>query len=269
MNQQKQNICPICRSVISDGICSNCGYLQLIFPKVVPESIRIQEETRISTLQKFVRDNKQTLESARKEIDELKRNADILRHTVDAQKISIATADEESRQLKSENSKLQKDKDSLENELADSIACLKKARNSSETLSDQYRNLTSELNKVKYELQQSIRSQKAGNVFFILDDDGEFSVIPVPGKKHYFATGPGIESCHAPEDSILMLPVMTSAIVAFTVEKSLKGGYKLTDLAGTLISTGAMKENKMRLTQGVSLKFRGCNFKLYFCINQQ
>ena len=138
----------------------------------------------------------------------------------------------------------------------------------SASLKKQNRELASDLAQAKSELEQLTRSPKAGNVYFILDDDGEFSVIPVPGEKHYFATGPGIESCHVPEDSISMLPVMTTAKVAFSVEKSLTGGYRLTDLFGTLICSGAMKENKIRLTQGVSLKIRGGNFKLYFCINQ-
>lgn len=273
------NKCPVCNNNLDNGICQHCGYAQIIWPETLPESITGFEKKRIKTLREIqerhslrVRDIEgrrnaleTNLESLEEALANARKNNELLTNERDE---LIEKNHTQSRELESERQNLRKINISLENKLADSTDRLEKAKNLSETLKAQNKELTSDLAQVKYELEQLIRSPKAGNVYFILDDDGEFSVIPVPGKKHYFATGPGIESCHTPDDSISMLPVMTTAKAAFSVEKSITGGYRLTDLAGTMISSGAMKENKLRLTQGVSLKIRGGNFKLYFCINQ-
>lgn len=269
MNQQKLNICPVCEYELSNGVCGNCGYIRLIFPYVIPESIKLQEEVRTSKYRKFIEENKQLRKSAQKEIDKHQKDAAILQQTVNDQNKSIAKADEELRQLRRDHRLLLKTKESIESKLSDSQDSLQKARSLSETLRVQNMALTTELAKARDEIAQMHKSAKAGNVYFILDDEGEFSVIPVSYNRQFFATGPGIESCRVPEDSITMLPVMTTTKVAFAVEKSLTGGYSLTDLAGTLTSSGATKGNKIRLTQGVSLKIAGNSFKLYFCINQQ
>lgn len=281
------NKCPVCNHNVDNGICRHCGYTQIVWPESLPESISNFEKERVKTLREIrentslkIRDiegrrnvletNLESLEGAlseaRKknerltdECEELneKNRSQIrkIKSLEDANNIAENDAKTARRKFEEEISDLKaqisRQKSEILNLTADLTEAREKAKNLSETLNE-----------------HMSRSSKAGNVYFILDDDGEFSVIPVPENKHFFATGPGIESCHASEDSISMLPVMTTAKAVFSVEKSLTGGYRLTDLAGTLISSGVMKENKIRLTQGVSLKIRGGNFKLYFCINQ-
>lgn len=273
------NKCPVCNNNLDHSICRHCGYTQIIWPEALPESISSFEKNRINTLREIQEKHSLKIRDIEDRRNVLETNLESLEDALfDARKRNERLTNErdelneknrsQSRKLESELQNLQRINNNLEAKLADSTDRLEKSRNLSEDLKEQNRELSSDLARVKSELEQLSRSPKAGNVYFILDDDGEFSVIPVPVKKHYFATGPGIESCHAPDDSISMLPVMTTAKVAFSVEKSLTGGYRLTDLAGTLTSSGAMKENKIRLTQGVSLKIRGGNFKLYFSINQ-
>lgn len=269
MQKYETNLCPVCGGTIENGICSKCGYIRLLFPEVVPESIKLQEEVRISKCRMFIENNIQSRKSAQKEIEKHQREAESLKKTVNEQRLSIANAEEELQKFRDDNAALKTTRENTEAQLSICQSRLQDVKNLSETLSNQNRVLTIDLAKAKDEISQVKRCAKASNVYFILDDDGEFSVIPVSDNNRYFATGPGIESCRVPEDSITLLPVMTTCRVAFAVEKSLTGGYSLSDLAGTLTSSGATKGNKMRLTQGVSLKIAGGRFKLYFCINQQ
>ena len=279
--------CPVCKSLITDNVCGKCGYARIVFPKTVPDSIIRFEQERADALRSIIKKIADDMDDAHRKAESAISRSERLdkkledannrlsqisqeRDTLNKEKIRLNNT---IGALKKENEDIRTEDSFEATKLKDEISNLKtkiiQQDSEMKTLKSKFNNATQELAIARDEISKLSKSAKAGNVYFILDDDGEFSVIPCPDTKRFYATGPGIESCRVPEDSITVLPVMTTAKVAFSVEKSLTGGYSLTDLAGTVTSSGATKGNKMRLTQGVSLKITGNRFKLYFCINQQ
>lgn len=49
MNKLSINTCPVCGNGLENGLCLNCGYVQIIFPEVIPESLRNLENQRVKS----------------------------------------------------------------------------------------------------------------------------------------------------------------------------------------------------------------------------
>lgn len=275
MNQQNLNTCPICGTNIEDGICPKCGYIQLIFPESIPEQLRQQELMRVATAKKRIGEidslqeqNKVIKQQSQQTIDNLKR---LIQDKTDLSEQS----DKDINDLKSKLKRAESDYRKSESMLSDSNAKLRRLESKLAQSESEIEGLikiistkNSEIEKVKRELEE-IGTKSNNNAFLILTDDGELSVLPIANEKRFYATGPGMALCPLPESQIIMLPVMTSTRVAFSIEKSASGGFRLTDIAGNINSSGSTSGNRFRLTQGVIIKIKGTNMQFHFCINQE
>lgn len=293
MQKYETNVCPVCGGTLENGICNKCGYIRLIFPESVPTAILTQEETRISTAKKLLEENTRANSNARSEVDKLHHEITVLRQTVASQKKKIEKSDERILQYERDNKNCRNSNNILESKLNENENKLRNAKNLTDILRDENRNITSELSNTKFELEKTNREvaelrmrPKAGNTFLIIKDDGEFSVIPVENKENFYASGPGMKYCLRPESEIILLPVMTSAKLAFSIERSDSGSYYLEDKTSTLLhprfatldvpshagrdfAISGHRERSLRLANGDAISVAGTDIKIYFCINQQ
>lgn len=263
------NICPVCGSDFDNGVCRKCGYVRIIFPEIVSDSIKEMEQTRIKAAKSLLSgiDNaKETAQSCQKHAQsEIAR----LNDTIAARESSLKRSNERIDNLTSEIRKLQDNERKSVKQLRENQEKISEITNSVNRLKDTNQQLEHQLVNANREIQELQKRQIKTNAFLIVDDNGELSVLPVGTERTYYATGPGMDLCPVSEPQIRMLPMLTSQKIAFSIERSDTGAYRLTDLAGTLRSTGASKDNKMRLTQGVSVSVPGCSFTFHFCIDQK
>ncbi len=261
MNQRSSNTCPVCGTALADGVCSKCGYLRIVFPGTLPESVKAQESARIaaakqtfSELSQTIETNKVALGKVSKEKEELESR--IRNLTDDSNRINA--------QLRDSGAQLR----DITARLKDTESKLKRAKSEIDGLTDVVASKNAEIARLEKEKSDLAKRPVVTKAFLILKDDGELSVLPVMNERKYYATGPGLSLCPVPESQIHVLPVMTSTRVAFSIEKNDSGAYRLTDLAGTLRSSGAKNGNKFRLTQGVTVRIDGCDMELHFSVSQ-
>ena len=85
MDNQKKNIhkskeerCEICGNILTKGMCSNCGWVQIIFPNIVPSEIKDFNTQRKETAKKLYKEgcvSKTTIEKLEKDYnDEVSKN---------------------------------------------------------------------------------------------------------------------------------------------------------------------------------------------------
>lgn len=263
MNQQNINICPVCGETLNNGLCPKCGYLRLIFPSVVPEALKYQESVRIkkaqNVLDEFYKLKKQDQDSE-KMIDKLK-------STIIANKEASQESETKILGLESKINELEFNNKSLKSQLKESKSKLNEYVSQIKELTKILSSNNLEMDRLKRDLEDFAKRPTKTNAFLILLYDGEYSVMPVENERRYYATGPGMDLCPVHNESqIIMLPIMTSIKTAFSIEKS-DTAFRLTDFSGNLRSTGLVRGNKLRLTQGVTIQVEESNMRLYFCIN--
>lgn len=272
----KANInCPVCGEALENGLCPKCGYLRLVFPETIPEQLKRHELMRVATAKERIEE----IDSLQKQNKTFKQQSeqtiDNLRQIIQDKTDLLEQSDKEIRDLKTKLRGVESDIRKSESLQADTNAKLRKIGSKLEHSELEIEGLTkiigtknSEIERLKRELAESSHSNNV-NAFLILFDDGEYFVMPVGDTITYFATGPGMNLCPIPESQVVMLPVMTSLRVAFSIAKSDTGAYRLTDLNGNIKSSGSFSGNKFRLTQGVSINIEGSRMQMNFCIHQQ
>jgi hypothetical protein len=55
---KKLTICPACNAELKGGVCMNCGYVQIIFPGEVPESLKMMEKNRLKAIKEMISQKK-------------------------------------------------------------------------------------------------------------------------------------------------------------------------------------------------------------------
>ena len=92
-------ICPVCGKEIPDSICHNCGYVKIVFPQVVPDTITQFETERVAVL-------KHKIESEVKQQSEAVREAARFQAKIDELDRGLARIEESAKRAQAENSSL-------------------------------------------------------------------------------------------------------------------------------------------------------------------
>lgn len=107
MIKEDNNFCPICGNELHDGLCEKCGYLKIVFPEVVPASIKQMEATRSSVIKKLL-DNNNELKNI---VEENNKKSNDLISSLNQEIISYS---EKNKQLKKDKETILAEKKSLE-----------------------------------------------------------------------------------------------------------------------------------------------------------
>lgn len=92
-------ICPVCGKEIPDSICHNCGYVKIVFPQVVPDTITQFDTERVSVL-------KNNIEREAKQQSEAVREAARFQVKIDELDRGLARIEESAKRAQAENSSL-------------------------------------------------------------------------------------------------------------------------------------------------------------------
>lgn len=123
-NEGSTMSCPVCGVAMSDCICKGCGYMRIVFPQVVPESIARFEAERVETMKKILAAAAEAQRNAAHEVRQSKSKIDELSR-------KLAQGEEKAKRLQEdnekhlqmieamikENSTLQKEKEGLQTQL--------------------------------------------------------------------------------------------------------------------------------------------------------
>lgn len=174
MKSENNNNCPSCGNELHNGLCEKCGYLKIVFPKVVPDSIKQMESTRLSVIRRLLDENKELkliIEKNDKQSGEL----------VSKLNQKIQSYSEQNERLKKDNEILLTDKDSLKLQMASLEEGSKNRLSNERKLEQEILNLQSLLTQKESELQSL--SSELKNVKQQLSEISAVSFCPVCGNK--------------------------------------------------------------------------------------
>ena len=116
--------CPVCGAAMSDSICKGCGYVRIVFPQIVPESIARFETERVETMKKVLATAAEAQRSAAHAANQSKsRIGELTRKLVQGEEKVKSLQEDNEKHLKmieamlEENSTLQKEKEGLQTQL--------------------------------------------------------------------------------------------------------------------------------------------------------
>lgn len=133
VHRSKEESCEICGNILTKGMCSNCGWVQIIFPSVVPPEITDFNTLRKETAKKLYKEvcsSKITIEKLEKDY-----NYEVSKNKTLKQNLNESKKETQSAQKEKEHYKIQWDNASK------SLAALQKEYHS---LADKVQNLTSQ-----------------------------------------------------------------------------------------------------------------------------
>ena len=85
--QFQNDLCPVCGGTLTNGVCSICGWIQILFPKEVPVEIEDFNAMREEVARKIHQEaniSKTSLSKAKTELAEVKGKADKLQKSLTA-----------------------------------------------------------------------------------------------------------------------------------------------------------------------------------------
>lgn len=123
-NKEAAIPCPVCGAAMSDSICKGCGYVRIVFPQVVPESIARFETERVETMKKILATATEAQRNAA-------HKANLSKSRIDELSRKLAQGEEKMKSLQEDNEKhlqmieamikesnaLQKEKEGLQTQL--------------------------------------------------------------------------------------------------------------------------------------------------------
>lgn len=169
MDNQKKNIhkskeerCEICGNVLTKGMCSNCGWVQIIFPNIVPSEIKDFNTQRKETAKKLYKEgcvSKTTIEKLEKDYnDEVSKNK-TLEDSLKEEKAKKTAAEQEIGRLKGQVDKAQKELDSTKKEMQSLVDKVQSLASQKQTLTRERDNALAELERQKEDPSVSVGAQ--------------------------------------------------------------------------------------------------------------
>lgn len=153
MDNQKKNIhkskeerCEICGNILTKGMCSNCGWVQIIFPNIVPSEIKNFNTQRKETAKKLYKEgcvSKTTIEKLEKDYNNEVTKNNTLEDSLKEEKAKKTAAEQEKEHYRDQADKATKELASLKKKNQDLIANLQ--------------DLTSEIKSLKMEKDNALR----------------------------------------------------------------------------------------------------------------
>lgn len=169
MDNQKKNIhkskeerCEICGNILTKGMCSNCGWVQIIFPNIVPSEIKDFNTQRKETAKKLYKEgcvSKTTIEKLEKDYnDEVSKNK-TLEDSLKEEKAKKTAAEQEIGRLKGQVDKAQKELDSTKKEMQGLVDKVQSLASQKQTLTRERDNALAELERQKEDPSVSVGAQ--------------------------------------------------------------------------------------------------------------
>jgi len=102
-HHSKEERCEICGNILTKGLCSNCGWAQIVFPNTVPPEIKDFNTQRKETAKKLYKEgcvSKTTIEKFKKNYEAEAFKNKTLEYNINDAKAKIAAAEQEKGRLK-------------------------------------------------------------------------------------------------------------------------------------------------------------------------
>lgn len=186
MDNQKKNIhkskeerCEICGNILTKGMCSNCGWVQIIFPNIVPSEIKDFNTQRKETAKKLYKEgcvSKTTIEKLEKDYnDEVSKNK-TLEDSLKEEKAKKTAAEQEIGRLKGQVDKAQKELDSTKKEMQGLVDKVQSLASQKQTLTRERDNALAELERQKEDPSVSVGAQ-----IRIAQNNGQYTLYDKSG----------------------------------------------------------------------------------------
>lgn len=197
MNQSKLNTCPVCGVTLENGLCPKCGYLRLIFPETIPQSLRNTEQRRVevaqsvlSQIEKLEQEKESSVKKSNRDINELKTKLSDLKE-------ELNSSNKENDRLSKECKNLQTEKKQLSKRIAVLEQDIEKTEinvsNQKSTHDMEISNLRHQLKSVQSEVQKmkDKPSQQLKGVVMIEDKRNDTrTMLPVYEGTNSYGTNP-------------------------------------------------------------------------------
>lgn len=175
--QFQNDLCPVCGGTLTNGVCSICGWIQILFPKEVPVEIEDFNAMREEVARKIHQEaniSKTSLSKAKTELAEVKGKADKLQK-------SLTAASGETHSAKKDCDSYRK---KLENADKNIISLGKKCHDlnaENQRLSSQCLTLRNEVTKLKAEIQTQSKNPTLANgaQIYVTENNGKYKLYDV------------------------------------------------------------------------------------------
>lgn len=172
-HHSKEERCDICGNILTKGLCSNCGWAQIVFPNTVPPEIKDFNTQRKETAKKLYKegcDSKTIIEKFKKDYDNEVSKNKTLENSLKEEKAKITAVEQEKGRLKGQVDKAQKE--------------LASAKKDNQGLVDKVLNLTSRNNTLEneknialIELEKAKKSNQLSGIVLITDTENDFHAV--------------------------------------------------------------------------------------------
>lgn len=229
-----KNRCPACEAELVGNICKKCGYVLIIFPEAVPDSVAEMETERIAVIKKRLADEaghqrkmSEEISDCRTKINELtnalrksEEREKSLKHHNDTLSGQVATQVKEIKRIKNENSNALSENQVEIDKHRSQIAELER-RIASKTIETD--NLNSEIANLKEQLQQSasVPQSRLCGVVMVEDVPNDVrTALPIYDGTNTYGSNPDSGMHHQIR---LLVRGVSFRPVHFTVRTSPKG----------------------------------------------
>ena len=233
--------CPVCGNSVSGNVCDKCGWMRLVFPADIPESLKSFNSEYTETLRRIDKDHaakEKSIEQLRASIErdlvEEKRKATQFERTIQTLRQSLEQKEKDTQDANSALSKKDAENSSLQSQLNVEKNALEKEKQAHAQSIQRIEQLQRELEKAKAELQAA--KKIVGQPAIIASAPVQVQptnripkgsiVLSVGGRKHTFTIYSGDNTFTAP-DGIGIIGDM------FRIVES-DGAYKIYDTCGLL-----------------------------------
>lgn len=268
--------CPVCNSIITGNVCGKCGYVRIVFPKAVSDTIIRFERERVDALRSIMKKTATDMADAKRNAESARRRSESLDRELEDSKSKTIRLGSECEKLKAENNRLTYSRQTLEKEYENlrSNTSIKERK-----LKDEVMQLSATISKQSNEIASlnaglseanskllSVTENKRAYAYLIFVDGNDYSVYPIYNDRAaFFASGPGRSSKLKNVDDVTLLPVITGIEIAFGIQRD-RGGFRIEDYCGTVRKEGCQINGNERLMNKESLSFNGTTFKAFFTI---
>ena len=161
-HHSKEERCDICGNILTKGLCSNCGWAQIVFPNTVPPEIKDFNTQRKETAIKIYKEgcvSKTTIEKFKKNYEAESSKNKTLEHNLNDAKAKIAAAEQEKGRLKGQVDKAQKELASAKKEMQGLVDKVQILASQKQALTRERDNALAELERQKENPSVSVGAQ--------------------------------------------------------------------------------------------------------------
>lgn len=175
--QFQNDLCPVCGGTLTNGVCSTCGWIQILFPKEVPEEIEVFNAMREDVARKMHQEantSRLSLSNIQAELDEAKGRVNQLQK-------SLTTTSSEMHSVKKDCDSYKKKLEHADKNLTSLGYKCSNLSAENQRLSSQCLTLRNEVTKLKAEIQTQSKNPTLANgaQIYITENNGKYKLYDV------------------------------------------------------------------------------------------